>query len=155
MGCHLPLERRKKLHKIMKKYRIGGINSDGLLFMYRGWEVAMYRWNGRDYKCPIEVTIDVIGGKWKSLIIWHLNKEVLRFSEIQRIVPGISKKVLSEHLRDLEKNGFIERKVYPEVPPRVEYIITEKGRGLGEVLDIMERWGRDLLETEGEKVDGI
>ncbi len=113
----------------------------------------MYRWNGKDYKCPIETTIDVIGGKWRSLIIWHLNKEVLRFSEIQRIVPGISKKVLSEHLRDLEKNDFIERRVYPEVPPKVEYLITEKGRGLGEILDAMEKWGKNLLEKEGEKID--
>lgn len=113
----------------------------------------MYRWNGKEYKCPIEATIDVIGGKWRSLIIWHLNKEVLRFSEVQRIVPGISKKVLSEHLRDLEKNGFIERRVYPEVPPKVEYMITPKGRGLGKVLDVMEQWGRDLLEDEGERID--
>jgi len=113
----------------------------------------MYRWNDKDYRCPIEVTIDVIGGKWRSLIIWHLNREVLRFSEIQKIVSGISKKVLSEHLRDLEKNGFIERKVYPEVPPRVEYMMTPKGRKLGEVLDSMERWGRELLESEGRKID--
>jgi len=113
----------------------------------------MYRWNNKDYKCPIETTIDVLGGKWRSLIIWHLNKEILRFSEVQKIVPGISKKVLSEHLRDLEKNAFIERKVYPEVPPRVEYMITDKGRGLGEILNLMEKWGRNILETEGEKIE--
>lgn len=113
----------------------------------------MYRWNNKEYKCPIEATIDVLGGKWRSLIVWHLNKEVLRFSEVQKIVPGISKKVLSEHLRELEKNEIIERKVSPEVPPRVEYKITSKGRDLGEVLDIMEKWGSNILETEGKKIN--
>lgn len=111
----------------------------------------MYKWNNKEYKCPIDVTIDVLGGKWRSLIIWHLSREVLRFSEVRRIVPGISKKVLSEHLRELEKHGFIERKVYPEVPPRVEYKIMDKGRGLGKILDLMEKWGQNILETEGEK----
>lgn len=115
----------------------------------------MYRWNDKDYKCPIEVTIDVIGGKWKALILWHLNKETLRFSEVQKIVPGISKKVLSEHLRVLEKHGFIERKVYPEVPPRVEYSITPKGEELGEIVGTMERWGRTFLEAEGELIEEI
>lgn len=111
----------------------------------------MYRWNNKDYKCPIEVTINVIGGKWKSLILWHLNKGILRFSE----VPGISKKVLSEHLRVLEKNNFIERKVYPEVPPKVEYSITNKGKELGEIVSTMEVWGKNFLEVEEEKVEEV
>lgn len=102
----------------------------------------MYKWNDKEYKCPIEITIDVIGGKWRSLIIWHLNQETLRFSEIRGIVPGISKKVLSEHLKELEKFELITRKVYPEVPPKVEYRITEKGRTLGKVLDVMDEWGK-------------
>ena len=113
----------------------------------------MYRWNDKDYKCPIEVTIDVIGGKWKALILWHLNKETLRFSEVQKIVPGISKKVLSEHLRVLEKHAFIERTVYPEVPPRVEYSITSKGEELGKIVGSMEIWGRTFLESEGELIE--
>ncbi|MDP0488498.1 MAG: helix-turn-helix domain-containing protein [Fusobacterium sp. JB021] len=113
----------------------------------------MYKWNKKEYKCPIELTIDILGGKWRSLILWHLNIEVLRFTEIRKIVPGISKKVLSEHLRELEKNGLIERKIYPEVPPKVEYKITEKGKELAEILNLMEKWGQNILEKEGEKIE--
>lgn len=112
----------------------------------------MYRWNNKEYKCPVEITIDILGGKWRALIVWHLSKNVLRFSEVQKIVPGISKKVLSEHLKELEKNKIIDRKVYPEIPPRVEYKITSKGKGLSEILDLMEKWGRNILETEGVKI---
>lgn len=112
----------------------------------------MYRWNNKEYKCPVEITIDILGGKWRALIVWHLSKNVLRFSEVQKIVPGISKKVLSEHLKELEKNKLIDRKVYPEIPPRVEYKITSKGKGLSEILDLMEKWGRNILETEGVKI---
>jgi len=90
----------------------------------------MHKWNGKEYKCPIEITIEFIGGKWKSMILWHLNEKTHRFSEIQKIVPGISKKVLAEHLKFMEKNEIIERTVYPEVPPRVEYSITKKGKTL-------------------------
>jgi DNA-binding HxlR family transcriptional regulator len=115
-------------------------------------EIFMYRWNEKDYKCPIEVTMDILGGKWRSLIFWHLGQKKLRFGELQKIVPGISKKVLTEHLKNLEKRGFIEREVFPEVPPRVEYSITSKGKKLLEVLKVMEKWGRDFLETEGEKI---
>ncbi len=112
----------------------------------------MYRWKNKEYKCPVEITIDILGGKWRSLIVWHLSKNVLRFSEVQKIVPGISKKVLSEHLKELEKNKLIDRKVYPEIPPRVEYKITSKGKGITEILDLMEKWGRNILETEGVKI---
>ena len=108
----------------------------------------MYKWNGKIYKCPLEFTVEILGRKWRSLIIWHLDKDVLRFSEIQKIVPGVSKKVLSEHLRELEKNDFITRKIYAEVPPRVEYKITKSGKELAKVLDVMENWGRDFLESK-------
>lgn len=102
----------------------------------------MYKFNNKEYKCSLGATMDVLGGKWRSLIIWHLIKEDLRFSQVQKIVPGISKKVLSEHLRVLEKNEFIIRIVYPTVPPSVEYKISEKGKTLEKVLDELELWGR-------------
>ncbi|MFT7003444.1 MAG: DNA-binding HxlR family transcriptional regulator [Sulfurimonas sp.] len=107
----------------------------------------MYIYNDKEYKCSLEATMDVLGGKWRSLILWHLIQENLRFSQIRLIVPGISKKVLSEHLRVLEKNDFISRKVYPEVPPRVEYSITEKGKTLGAALDTLEKWGHEHLKA--------
>lgn len=102
----------------------------------------MYIFDEKKYKCSLEAAIDVLGGKWRSLILWHLLKEKLRFSQIQKIVPGISKKVLSEHLRVLEKNGFIIRTVYPTVPPSVEYEISQKGKTLANILDQLEEWGR-------------
>jgi DNA-binding HxlR family transcriptional regulator len=96
--------------------------------------------------------MDILGGKWRSLIFWHLGEKKHRFGELQRIVPGISKKVLTEHLKNLERGGFIKREVFPEVPPRVEYSITSKGEELLEVLSVMEKWGRNFLEAEGEKL---
>jgi len=108
----------------------------------------MYKFNNKEYKCSLEATMDVLGGKWRSLILWHLIQEDLRFSQIQKIVPGISKKVLSEHLRVLEKNDLIIRIVYPEVPPKVEYKISPKGKTLSEALDALEVWGREQLVME-------
>ena len=106
----------------------------------------MYEFNGKEYKCSLEATMDVLNGKWRSLILWHLIEENLRFSQLQKIVPGISRKVLSEHLRVLESNDLINRIVYPEVPPRVEYKITEKGKTLSKALNELELWGREHLE---------
>lgn len=106
----------------------------------------MFEFNDKEYKCSLEATMDVLSGKWRSLILWHLMQENLRFSQIREIVPGISKKVLSEHLRVLEKNDLISRKVYPEVPPKVEYSITDKGRTLSKALYELEKWGRDYLK---------
>lgn len=105
----------------------------------------MYLFNEKKYKCSLEASMDVLGGKWRSLIIWHLLDKKLRFSEIQKIVPGISKKVLSEHLRILEKNELVIRTVYPTVPPKVEYEASETGKSLAHILDQLEEWGRKTL----------
>ncbi|MCJ8345006.1 helix-turn-helix transcriptional regulator [bacterium] len=105
----------------------------------------MYQFDDKEYKCSLEAVMDVLGGKWRSLILWHLIQENLRFSQVQKIVPGISKKVLSEHLRILERNGFIIRIVYPSVPPSVEYRISAKGKSLGPALNALETWGRENL----------
>lgn len=110
----------------------------------------MYQFNNKEYKCSLSATMDVLGGKWRSLILWHLIKENLRFSQIQKIVPGISKKVLSEHLRILEKNEFIIRIVHPSIPPSVEYRISEKGKTLEKVLDVLESWGKKNLYHNNE-----
>lgn len=116
----------------------------------------MYRFDEKSYKCSLEAAMDVLGGKWRSLIIWHLLEEKLRFSEIQKIVPGISKKVLSEHLRVLEKNDLIIRTVHPTVPPSVEYEISEQGKSLAHILDQLEEWGRvNLYEKEPTKDDSL
>lgn len=109
----------------------------------------MYKFDEKSYKCSLEAAMDVLGGKWRSLIIWHLLDKKLRFSEIQKIVPGISKKVLSEHLRILEKNELVIRTVYPTVPPSVEYEISEVGKSLANILDQLEEWGRTNLYEKG------
>jgi DNA-binding HxlR family transcriptional regulator len=106
----------------------------------------IYKYNETEYKCPLEVAMDLLSGKWRSLILWHLIQEKLRFSQSQKILPGISKKVLSEHLKVMEQNELIGRTVYPEVPPRVEYHITEKGKTLASPLQYLENWARENME---------
>lgn len=93
-------------------------------------------------ECPITATIDVIGGKWKPPIIWLLLKSPMRFGEISKTMPGIALKVLSRHLKELEADGIIIRKAYPEVPPRVEYSLSEKGESLREVMTLLSNWSR-------------
>lgn len=92
-------------------------------------------------RCPVEVTFGVIGGKWKPLIIHQLMGGTLRFSELQRAIPNVTRHMLTEHLRELETDGIVHREVYRQVPPKVEYSLTEAGRALQGVLDEIMRWG--------------
>lgn len=89
----------------------------------------------------VKVTLEVIGGKWKPLIMYLLVDQTLRFSELQRSILVITQKMLTEQLRDLERDGLISRKVYPQVPPKVEYSMTPYGRTLLPVLETMHNWG--------------
>jgi DNA-binding HxlR family transcriptional regulator len=91
--------------------------------------------------CPVEWTLDVIGGKWKCVILWHLRGRVRRFGELQRLIPGATQKMLTSQLRQLEREGLIERKVYAQVPPKVEYSITAYGSTLSPLLESMCKWG--------------
>jgi DNA-binding HxlR family transcriptional regulator len=91
--------------------------------------------------CPAEYTLARIGGRWKIPLIFHLMSGVRRFSELSRALTGVSQKVLTQQLREMERNGLIERKVYAQVPPRVEYALTPLGRSLKPVVDTMCRWG--------------
>jgi len=103
-----------------------------------------------DDKCPVQKVLEKVGGKWKLLIIFNLKQsEILRFSELRRAIPGISEKVLTAQLRDLESDGFINRKVYPQVPPKVEYSLTEKGLSLYPVLDSLALWAQNNLPEKG------
>ena len=91
--------------------------------------------------CPVETTLTLIGDKWKVLILRDLLPGTKRFGELKRSVGGVSQKVLTSQLRQMEESGLLTRTVYPEVPPRVEYTLTELGRSLKPVLDAMEVWG--------------
>ncbi len=108
----------------------------------------MYTRNGKSYHCPVEAALDVIGGKWKPLILWALGDNVLRFSELQKELPGVNTKMLTKQLRELEEDGVITRKVYPEVPPRVEYAITDFGRTLIPILQALCNWGAEYLNID-------
>jgi DNA-binding HxlR family transcriptional regulator len=91
--------------------------------------------------CPVEYTLEVIGGKWKCVLLWHLRNRVRRFNELRRLLPGATQKVLTSQLRQLERDGLIARKIYPEVPPKVEYSITPYGASLSPLLELMCHWG--------------
>lgn len=91
--------------------------------------------------CPVETTLMLIGDKWKVLILRDLRSGTKRFGELKKSVTGISQKVLTSNLRDMEGNGILTREVFPEVPPRVEYTLTDLGHSMMPILDAMEQWG--------------
>ncbi|MDQ5981896.1 MAG: hypothetical protein QG570_656 [Patescibacteria group bacterium] len=91
--------------------------------------------------CNLDKALAIIGGKWKLHILWYVAQSTLRFSELEKLVKGITQKMLAQSLRDLERDGLITRKVYPEIPPKVEYTITETGISLGEALRELDKWG--------------
>jgi len=92
-------------------------------------------------KCPVELAIRVIGGKWKPVILWQLKEKTKRFGELKRDIQGITVKMLAQQLRELEQDGIISRKMYYEVPPRVDYSLTDTGRSLEPLLKAMNEWG--------------
>ncbi|MEO1257223.1 MAG: helix-turn-helix domain-containing protein [Bacteroidota bacterium] len=91
--------------------------------------------------CPVTFTMSLIGGKWKPIILFLIRKGANRFGILQRGISGISKQMLTKQLRELEADGILERKIYAEIPPRVEYFITEKGKSLLPIINSMKRWG--------------
>lgn len=95
-----------------------------------------------DVECSVQSTADVIGGKWKPLILYHLERGTRRFSELQRLIPQTTKKMLTKHLRELERDEIIHRKVFAQVPPRVEYSLTKHGQSLRPILRLMSAWGK-------------
>ncbi len=103
------------------------------------------------YRCTVEITLNIIGGKWKALILWHLARRTLRFSQLRRRLPKVTQKMLTQQLRELEGAGMLHRQVYAEVPPRVEYSLTAEGETLVPLLALMCEWGKEYLrrrETE-------
>ena len=93
------------------------------------------------YSCPVEATIDIIGGKWKSVILYHLIDDKKRFNELRRLIPGVTQRMLTLQLRELERDGIVCRTIYKQVPPKVEYSLTEFGKTLIPIISQMMNWG--------------
>jgi DNA-binding HxlR family transcriptional regulator len=102
----------------------------------------------QQFKSSVEMTLKVIGGKWKLVILCHLTDGVKRFGELRREMPDITQKMLTQQLRELEHDGIIDRKVYTQVPPKVEYSLTDYGHSINGVLDVMSEWGRTHQERK-------
>ena len=97
--------------------------------------------------CPVAATLDLIGGKYKALILWHLADGKLRFSELRKVIKNATPKMLTQQLRELEAQELIHREVFPVIPPRVEYSLTDLGRSLMPILVAMRDWGSNYLRT--------
>lgn len=104
-------------------------------------------------KCPVETTLALVGGKWKVLIIRELIKDTKRFGVLKSSIGNISQKVLTQQLRSMEQDGLISRKIYAEIPPRVEYSLTEMGKSLKQLLDVMWNWGEQYKNSIARKSD--
>ena len=101
--------------------------------------------------CPVEATLELIGGKYKALILWHLSGGTLRFSELRKAIKNATPKMLTQQLRELEASALIHREVYPVIPPKVEYSLTELGRSLLPILVAMRDWGAAYLRTSRDQ----
>lgn len=105
----------------------------------------MVRYLDKEFGCPMEMTLELIGGKWKALILWHLALDgTLRFGALRKLFPRVTQKMLTQQLRELERDGLVLRTVYPEVPPKVEYSLTPIGRSLMPALVALNEWGNDF-----------
>jgi len=106
----------------------------------------MIRFKEKEYQCTLEVALQLIGGRWKPLILWYLGDQTLRFSELRRQIPHATQKMLTQQLRELESDGLITRKVYAQVPPKVEYSLSGAGESLLPLLTALRQWGDGYLK---------
>jgi len=112
------------------------------LYLYQKLKMKRYKLDGTFYYCPVDLTLSVIGGRWKSLVFWNLREGTKRFGEMKKMLVGINDKMLTQVLRELEASGVVNRKVYEVIPPKVEYTLTEEGKSLLPVMESMSHWGQ-------------
>ena len=105
------------------------------------------------FNCPVEATLSVIGGKYKCVILYHLSHETLRFSQLQHIIPHVTAKMLSQQLHDLENRELIHKEIYPVVPPKTEYSLTEFGKTLSPIVNAMCDWGNTYMKDQIHPVE--
>ena len=105
----------------------------------------MLKYADRAYNCAMELVLDRVGGKWKGLILWNLGDAPCRFNALRRRFPGLSQKMLTQQLRELEQDGLIDRRVFSQVPPHVEYALSESGKSFLPLLHAMNQWGQHNL----------
>ncbi len=110
----------------------------------------VFKLRGNTFHCAMDVTMNFIGGKWKTVVIWYLRNKTMRFGELRKQIPDITEKMLSLQLKSLEEDGIINREVFAEVPLRVEYSLTPFGKTLLPVVESIAKWGRHLGDTEGK-----
>lgn len=101
-----------------------------------------------EYKCPLEATMEIIGGKYKGVIIGHLIDKTLRYSELQKLISHATPKMLIQQLKELESDGIVKRKLYPVIPPKTEYSLTERGKSLIPAIIELNKWGLNYLKEE-------
>ena len=109
------------------------------------------RTNNCHYGCAVEAALDVIGNKWKGVILFHLLDSTKRFNELRRLIPSVTQRMMTLQLRELEKDNIVSRKVYPEVPPKVEYSLTDFGTTLKPIMLSLREWGMHIMNKENKK----
>lgn len=115
----------------------------------------IFKLRDQNFHCALDITMNFIGGKWKTVVLWYLRNRTFRFGELKKQIPDITEKMLSLQLKALEEDGLVKREVFAEVPLRVEYSLTDFGKTLVPVIEAIARWGRHLGETEGELTEVI
>lgn len=113
---------------------------------------TVYEINGKTYQCPIELSVSLFAGKWKTTILCKLLSGKKRYGELKKLIAGIHHKMLAEQLRELESAGIIERRVYPVVPPMVEYELTALGEGLRPAIEVLQQWGEQFRMPDRERI---
>ena len=108
-----------------------------------------FEFRGETFYNPVEFALNFIGGKWKIPILWRLRERDWRYGELRTDIQGITTKMLTQQLRELEADGFVTRTVYPVIPPRVDYALTERGRSALSIIDALRMWGLDLMKDYG------
>ncbi len=120
--------------------------------IYKGKQYVV-KMNDKSYHCAMDITMDFIGGKWKTVVLWYLKGKTLRFGELKKQIPDITEKMLSIQLKNLEDDGLIKRKVYTQIPLKVEYSLTDFGKTLIPILNAIAKWGRNLGQENGKIVE--